>query len=157
MKRDTFTILERHKTFITTICQTEIVFGLSSKAGFSVLNSNDFEDEKGNPVEMICFWADKSSMAFCAKNDWEQYQPEAISLSEFVENWCVGMYNDGLLAVTELDSNLFGYEIDPLGLVLEIIAELELIGKTIPLEKFESLSDLESQINIISNIEHLYK
>lgn len=153
MIQEAITITEKHRKFITAICETGVVFGLSSDEGFAISDSNDFEDEKGDPVEMICFWSDTNAAKVCAKKNWEHHEPAVISLSEFIEDWCVGMYNDGLLVATGFDHNLIGYEANPLVLILEIIKELELMKKTVLLTKFENLLDLESQINIILNLD----
>ncbi|STC96299.1 Uncharacterised protein [Chryseobacterium carnipullorum] len=56
------------------------------------------------------------------------------------------MNNDGLVAGTNFDSNLFGFEAEPLELVLDIIEELKRTGKTINLVKFENIQDMETQI-----------
>lgn len=49
------------------------------------------------------------------------------------------MYNDGFLIETNFDQNMFGYETEPLELVIELINELKRIGKTLT---FRSLMEL---------------
>lgn len=56
------------------------------------------------------------------------------------------MHNDGLIIGTEFDQNMFGFEIEPLELVLNLTTELKKLGKTIDFQKFEGISDLENQI-----------
>jgi hypothetical protein len=56
------------------------------------------------------------------------------------------MSNDGMLVGTNFDRNLFGYEVDPLELLLEILNELEDTNKQIQLAHFESLEALEEQV-----------
>ncbi len=98
---------------------------------------------------MICFWSEKALAQACAQKDWKDYHPTEIPLAEFLENWCVGMYTDGLLIGTNFDQNLFGYESDPLDLVLELATELKAKGKNLDFQKFINLEDLENQVRDI--------
>ena len=95
---------------------------------------------------MICFWAEKVRAKSCAKDEWRKYKVTEISLAEFMENWCVGMSNDGLLIGTQFDQNLFGHEVEPLDLILELTAELKSNGKDLNLRKFDGIEDLEKQV-----------
>ena len=45
----------KHEKFIKRVCETNIVYGLKSKEGFATSSSNDFEDEDGEPIGIICF------------------------------------------------------------------------------------------------------
>lgn len=56
---------------------------------------------------------------------------------------------DGLLVGTNFDSNLFGYEAEPLELILDIIEEFRSSGKSLELRKFENMEDLEKQIRAV--------
>jgi hypothetical protein len=47
---------------------------------------------------------------------------------------------------TDFDDNLYGYEADPLELILEIVEQLKTLDKKVEFENFEDLNDLESQI-----------
>ena len=88
----------------------------------------------------------------CVKEDWETYKPSQITLNIFIENWCLGMSNDGLLAGTDFDNDLFGHEIDPLDLVMELGAELKATGKTVELVHFKSLDELLGEVEkVIAN------
>ncbi len=73
-----------------------------------------------------------------------------MTLAEFMENWCVGMANDGLLIGTQFDQNLFGHEVEPLDLILELTAELKSNGKDLNFKKFNGIVDLEKQIKEIT-------
>jgi len=82
---------------------------------------------------MICFWAEKVRAKSCAIDEWKKYKVTKIQLTDFIENWCIGMANDELLIGTQFDQNLFGYEANPLELILELI----LIGKNLNFKKFK--------------------
>ena len=146
MTQDEKTLQLRHKKFIQTICVNEIVYGLEGNEGFATSYSNELEDEEGNPLDLLCFWSDKSGANSCIHSEWAGYQITEISLAEFLENWCIGMSNDGMLVGTNFDRNLFGYEVDPLELLLEILNELEDTNKQIRLTHFESIEALEEQV-----------
>jgi hypothetical protein len=99
-----------------------------------------------NPVQLICFWANAARAKSCVDREWNQYEASPIPLNEFLENWCLGMNSDGLMVGVDFDSNLFGYEVEPLELALEIIEELKKNRKSLLLRKFNDLEDMEDQI-----------
>ncbi|WP_344826267.1 DUF2750 domain-containing protein [Chryseobacterium ginsenosidimutans] len=149
MIQDQITLENRHKNFVKKVSENEIVYALKNDRGYATSSSNEIEDEDGNPVEIICFWSDKAIAKSCIKNEWSEYEIDELNLSEFLENWCIGMSSDGLIVGTNFDQNLFGYEVEPLELILEIITALNLQNKQIKLKKFDGIKDLETQINEI--------
>jgi len=149
MFQDAALLKKRHRRFITTVCASEQVFALKDRKGFATSSSNYYDDENGNPVWMICFWAEKALATSCIIEEWKTYKIEEIQLSTFLENWCIGMEIDGLIVGTEFDQNMFGYESEPLHLILEIVQELKAINKEISLKKFDTIFDLEKLINTI--------
>ena len=44
------------------------------------------------------------------------------------------------------DQNLFGHEIEPLDLILELTSELKSTGKDLNFRKFNGIADLEKQV-----------
>ena len=149
MFQDSITIKNRHQKFIKTVSENGIVYGLKSRNGFATSISTQFEDDDENPIGMICFWAEKVRAKSCAKNEWKKYKVTEIQLAEFMENWCVGMANDGLLIGTQFDQNLFGHEIEPLNLILELTSEFKSTGKDLDFRKFNGIEDLEKQVKKI--------
>lgn len=146
MLQDHITVENRHKDFIKKITDTETVYALKDDKGYATSYSNEAEYEDGEEVQIICFWSDAARAKSCIENEWNHYEPSPIPLNEFVENWCLGMNSDGLLVGTNFDSNLLGYEAEPLELILDIIEELRSSGKSLELRKFENMEDLEKQI-----------
>ena len=146
MTQNEQTLKQRHEKFIQTICVNEKVYVLEGEDGFATSYSNELEDEEGNPLDVLCFWSDKAGANACIHSEWTGYQITEISLAEFLENWCIGMSNDGLLVGTNFDRNLFGYEVDPLEILLEVLNELEETNKQIQLTHFESLEAFEIQV-----------
>jgi hypothetical protein len=129
MTQNEQTLKQRHEKFIQTICVNEKVYALEGEDGFATSYSNELEDEDGNSFDVLCFWSDKAGANSCIHSEWTGYQITEIPLAEFLENWCIGMSNDGLLVGTNFDRNLFGYEVDPLEILLEVLNELEETNK----------------------------
>lgn len=146
MFQNHITVKNRHTKFVKTVCETEIVYGLKNKSGFATSSSVHYDDENGEPVGMVCFWAEKARAKSCIKDGWKNYEPTEIPLSEFMENWCVGMENDGLLIGTQFDQNMFGFEAEPLELIIDLSTELKSIGKDLNFRKFNGIKDLETQV-----------
>ncbi|MFH4969409.1 MULTISPECIES: DUF2750 domain-containing protein [Flavobacteriaceae] len=150
MFQDTITLKNRHLKFVKTVSNSGIIYGLKSKNGFATSRSTQFEDDDGNPIRMICFWAEKVLAQSCAQDEWKEYIVTEIPLAEFMENWCIGMANDGLVIGTQFDQNLFGHEVEPLDLILELTAELKSNGKDLTFKKFNEIDDLEKHIKEIT-------
>jgi len=147
MLTDHIDIQLKHEEFVRQVCKTTIVYALESeKEGLATSSSNNFEDENGEPVEIICFWSEKAYANSCKKDGWKEYKLVEISLSEFIENWCIGMDKEGILVGPNFDQNMFGHEIDPLELILELVQVLQNNKSEIEFLKFENLDDLEYQI-----------
>ena len=67
-------------------------------------------------------------------------------LADFIENWCIGMNNDGLLIGIEFDQQMFGYESEPFDLILDLVAELKAQGKDLSFNNFAGVADLGAQV-----------
>lgn len=146
MHKNHIDIRLNHEKFIAKVCETHIVYALESEDGFATSSSNELEDEDGEPVGIICFWSEKSGANACAKNDWDNFKPVEIDLTDFMENWCIGIDNDGLLIGTNFDQNLFGYEIEGYELILELIKKLGQSNNSLSFEKFKDLEDFKNQV-----------
>ncbi|MEJ8755505.1 DUF2750 domain-containing protein [Pontibacter sp. H259] len=130
-----------YRKFIQQVADTEQVWGLSQGDIWATSSSNEYEE-----TEVILFWSTAEGATTCASDEWADYKPEALPVAEFLENWCVGMYDDGLLVGTDWTSELQGREVDPLVVALDVVQELKHKGKEITLEQYDSLSELEEQI-----------
>lgn len=144
---DSIDILNKHKKFVEQICETELVYTLENNEGFAVSYSNNYEDDEGEPIELNCFWSNEALAKSCIKEEWSEFEIHQIPLNKFIEYWCIGIDHDGFMVGTDFDSNLVGYESDPLELILEIVEKLKALDKEIEFENFENITDLENQIN----------
>lgn len=141
MLQDTSTIEYKHKKFVERVVDSDAVWGLESDEGFATSNSNDFVD-----AAIIPFWSDKAYATALIKEDWKHYKPTSMPLADFIEDWLIGMYNDGLLVGTNWDANLFGKEIEPLELALEIADQGIAKGKSLSLKKYKDIIDYQKQV-----------
>ncbi|SFR89153.1 DUF2750 domain-containing protein [Maribacter stanieri] len=141
-------ITNRYQKFIKTVCETDIVYALQNHEGFATSASVQYDDENDRPVGVLCFWAESGRAKSCSINHWANYQLTEISLTDFIENWGVGMENDGILAGIEFDQNMFGYEAKPLDLILDLVTEIKTTKKSISLQKFDGIADLEEQAKV---------
>jgi hypothetical protein len=143
--QDQATTEYKYELFQQRVVDTEQVWGLANDEGWATSSSND------NNVTVIPFWSDKAYALACAKQDWSTYRPTSIPLNEFLESWCIGMISDGTLVGVNWDSNMFGKEVEPLDLALDILKELTTKGKSISFQEFE---DLDEYMTEIKNASH---
>lgn len=151
MLQDTITLQNQHKNFIKKVSESQIVYALKGDKGYAVSYSNDMEHEDGSPVQVVCFWSVEALAKSCIENEWEEYIVDSIPLNDFLENWCLGMNSDGIMTGTDFNNNLFGSEVEPIELILDIIEELKRIEKPLEFVKFENIEDLETQIRDVLN------
>lgn len=142
MQQDTTTLEGLYKKFIQTVCQTEKVWTLSTEEGYATSDSNEYETEDGESLALFCFWSEKAMAETCAVEGWDNYAPTEIPLSDFIENWCVGMSDDESLAGLDFDQEMFGFEQEPLQLVLDLAEELKHQKKVLSYTKFEQIEEL---------------
>lgn len=132
---------KHYNHFIKTVSASQQVYALQSSQGYATSRTNEYEDEEGESLELICFWSDKALAAACAVNAWKGYKPVAIPLAEFMESWCVGMYEEDIIAGIDFDAALTGYEAEPLVLVNQLIDELTAVKSPIKFVNYTSLDD----------------
>ncbi len=135
--------------FVANVTETELVWVLEKEEGYATASSLEFEDDEGDPVEVLCFWSDKDKAVACAKDDWEGYVPVEIPLGDFMESWCIGMDHDMILAGLDFDEELSGDELDPLELILAIGGSLFEQEKKITLPSTKSLETLVQEVSKI--------
>jgi hypothetical protein len=138
---------QEYNHFVKTVSASQQVYALQSSQGYATSRANEYEDEEGESLELICFWSDKALAAACAVNAWKSYKPVAIKLAEFMESWCVGMYQEDIVAGIDFDAGLKGHEVEPLALVNQLIAALKEIKSPIKFVNYTSLNDFATCLN----------
>lgn len=149
MFKNTADLKARHDKFVAETSTNGRVWALENKEGFATSGSNQFEDEEGGAIKLICFWSDEKWARVCARESWSSYLPIEISLEDFLENWCIGMHSEGTLVGTNFDWNMFGTEIEPLELIIEIAESLKKKGIELNFRKFDGLEDLKTEVNLV--------
>ena len=130
------------ESFIDTIIKQNKVFSLTLDEGFAMTLSNAFVDDDDNQMELFCFWSDLKMAQKSIKDEWEDYQISTISLSTFLEDWCIGLSNENYVIGLDFDEKLVGVEGDSLELLIDISKIL--IDKSIEVnfEKFKSVQEI---------------
>ncbi|MFT2009911.1 DUF2750 domain-containing protein [Pontibacter sp. 13R65] len=131
----------RYNQFIEEVVATGTVWGLSKDDAWATSSSADYEDE-----DVILFWSDEDSAKACAEDDWATYQTESVTLMDFLENWCVGMYGDELILGTNWTPDLSGKEVDPLIVALDIVNLLKERGETLEFTQYDNQEEFEKQL-----------
>ncbi|WP_276495776.1 DUF2750 domain-containing protein [Pontibacter litorisediminis] len=134
-------IEHKYQDFIKHVVQTEEVWGLTHNETWATSSSSEYED-----TEVILFWSTREGAAACAEDEWAAYAAESITLVEFLENWCVGMYGDELLVGADWDRDLLGKEAEPLVIALDVVTQLKAAGKTLEFTQYESQEEFEEQL-----------
>lgn len=134
-------IEHKHKKFIERAVESDIVWGLASDEGYALCASREFED-----AQVLLFWSDKAYSIAIDNAALKNYQPKSMALSDFLENFLIGMYNEGYLVGTNWDADLQGKESEPLDLALEICDELISQGKDQPFKKYQGVQDFYEQL-----------
>jgi hypothetical protein len=148
MFQDTSAIEYKYQLFVDRVVKALTVWTLKSNEGFATCESNEYE-----AVEVIPFWSDQADAEALAKDEWESFLPHSMHLSEFLEDWIAGMNSEGLLVGTNWDQDLFGKEVEPLDLALEISTKLIQQNKAIVFKKYKDISDYHNQIRKALGIE----
>ncbi len=139
-------IINRHKKFIDEVSENGVVWGLKSSDGYASMDSNNFEDEEGVPIQVVCFWSNQKLAEDCLNEHWKNKEVRAIKLFRFLENWCVGTFNDNLMMATNPDMELVGQENNPIELAYEILLHLKTKEKELDFKNHQSHQDFEKAI-----------
>ncbi|MBY0425299.1 MAG: DUF2750 domain-containing protein [Cytophagales bacterium] len=132
---------KRYKLFVNQVVDNGFLWGLTNTRRWATSSSSFFKK-----VEAMPFWSSDKDAIACAKDAWKDYHASKILLGEFLENWCAGLYEDRFLVGLNWLEDLSGKEMEPLDLMLEIIEELKIKGKSVQLNNYEGLDDLETEV-----------
>lgn len=134
------------ENFIDNIIKNNKVFVIEFKDEIAISQSLLFKDDKGNPVNVVCFWSNRQTAAKCCIDDWQSYKPQEICIATFIEDYLVNVYNESFIAGLDFNEKMEGVEADPLDLILELIKSLKKNKINLEFEYFKNLTDLENQI-----------
>lgn len=144
---------EKLSTFVREVVDNEMVFTLTNKETneSALCLSTDFSDDEGQDCHVMCFWSSEQLAKACQREEWQDFEVEGIDLSEFLENWCLGMAMDQVIPGLDFDQELLGQEEEAVQLAILILSELERQQKELPLEKSASVAEYKSQLESLLN------
>ena len=107
---------KQYEYFVKKVADFEEVWSLRDPQGWATLG---LDDRSFFPV-----WPKKEFADICKKEEWENYYSESIDLEEFLDEWLVGLKEDGI-RVTLMWNDGNGIDIDWDRLRADIEQELE--------------------------------
>ncbi len=134
---------KRHLEFVKTIIKKGKVYTIDNEDGIASADSLLYQDEDGQPKGMILFWSEKRLAQAQCKAEWSEYKPSEMALSDFLENACIGLYDNHHIIGTNFGSDLIGYEIEPLNLILECIRKLRKAETNLTFKRYDNMSIFE--------------
>ena len=142
-------LLDSYYHFIREVVATGTVYCLRDAQSeyVAACTSNQFvTQDQEEQVGVFAFWSDKEAAKACQKEEWEEYKVDEIPLSEFMEEWCLDMYQDDIVAGINFSSDLYGYEESALELLKTLIDEVEAQRVSLSFNSFTSLDDLKEYV-----------
>ena len=106
-------LLDSYYHFIREVVATGIVYCLRDAQSeyVAACTSNQFvTQDQEEQVGVFAFWSDKEGAKACQKEEWEEYTISEIPLAEFMEDWCLSMYQDDIVAGINFSEDLYGHE-----------------------------------------------
>jgi hypothetical protein len=97
------------------------IWGLKdSDDNWALVSSEDNED-----IDVMPFWSHQQLAQALCSGDWSIYQPVAIDMEEFLDDWLPGMHADVLMVGVNWNEALEGQEMEPLDVLEEFESELD--------------------------------
>jgi len=106
--------------FAAKISSNAEVWGIKAEQGWALCSSIEFEE-----TEVLPFFSNKEEAALLCSDDWGEYQPEAIPLESFLEDWLPGMHEDNAMVGLNWNADLEGVEVEPADLAAAIEAAVQ--------------------------------
>lgn len=105
--------------FVAEIIATGLVWGLEGDDGWALCPS-----EENSELDVMPFWSQEAFAKLHCAGEWSVFQPVAISLEEFLDEWLPGLHQDVLMVGANWNAELEGYELEPLDLLEDIEGQL---------------------------------
>lgn len=106
---------ERYEFFLDLLAENHTVYTLKDEQGCLLVTS---DDESCLPV-----WPDQALAEACATQEWEGFEPLAISLDDWLEKWVPGMTSDNHMVAVFPDLNTESVIVTPQELADDISAD----------------------------------
>ncbi|MET3981127.1 hypothetical protein ABIB62_003645 [Mucilaginibacter sp. UYP25] len=132
----------KYIAFVEKVAAGKQVWGLKSKTGWANADATDNEE-----LSVIPFWSDRAGAKACARDDWKSYVPTEIPLAAFLEDFCLDMAENEVLAGIEWDTKLFGTEAYALVVALDVLNRLGAINSAITFANYSSIQEFITDIS----------
>lgn len=151
MFKNAIDIAGQYISFIESVAKSKRVFTLMGEGESALSTSLHFLDEEGNEAPVLCVWSSEALASYHKKEDWKNFKLKVIPLGEFIENWCLGMFFDGVIVGVNFDQHMFGKEVTSLELAEDLIQKLEQNLINIEFKNFKDLEELKEYISSLNN------
>lgn len=130
------------KLFIEEIIQSGNVYALKTEENYASVESLFENDDDDTPIEAMCIWSNNALTLKNIQEEWTGYVLDKIALSTFLEDWCVGLFNDGLVYCLNINNESEDpIEYEPLELAYAIAQQLLVKSKEIRFENYKGLEE----------------
>ncbi|ADU92514.1 DUF2750 domain-containing protein [Taylorella equigenitalis] len=157
MIKNTAFIDESYELFLSEVVEGGKAYALIGETGSALVPSNHYSDFEDCECPVLCLWSSELRARACKKAEWSGYKLKEIPLNELLASWCLGMNQDGVIAGLNLDSNLFGKEMPPLELAMDILNQIVKSGNSNDIVAFLDIEDFKNELMEISESENFYK
>jgi hypothetical protein len=106
--------------FIIECVESGIVWGLESDEGWATCPS--VTDES---IDVMPFFSSRIFAAELCCEEWETYEPRALDIEEFLDDWLPGLHEDVILVGMNWTSDMNGVEEQPLDLAEALEEEID--------------------------------
>lgn len=130
---------EQHKKFIQQAVANGEIWGLDHEEEGTAMSASSDDEDTG----IVPFWSNKAAAQACAKDGWAKYELFSLDLPLFLEQTVIQLSNDELIIGTNWDPAMYGMEVHPIELALELVDELKAQKKKITFRHYESLAEYE--------------
>jgi len=79
---------ERYRYLIVRIADWEEVWSIRDTNGWALISSDP-------NTHLVPIWPAKDFAAACCLGEWENFEPQSISLDKWIDKWLPGMAKDG--------------------------------------------------------------
>ena len=129
-----------YQSFINTLLAQQVVYTLmNDEDDWAECPSSEYDGHDGEPIPVYCVWATAEAAQVCQTEEWADYQIEAISLADFLQDCLLNLDEDEILVGIEFDVELYGMEIEPIELLGDILDAAEQQGKVLAVDDLPAL------------------
>ncbi|WP_407334318.1 DUF2750 domain-containing protein [Enterovibrio sp. 27052020O] len=98
--------------FVATSRSRGEVWGLQCKDGWVICDSTIYEE-----TDVMPFWSSREAAAIHCVDEWEDFSPVSISISEFIDEWLVDLAQDAVMLGPDWGTDLCGEEVEAADMV----------------------------------------